>query len=227
MLRRLCSRAPSTTSPCRLRGRRSGTGIADGRPGTAPVIDSLPRSSPSTRPGDDDRGRRARPRRGPMSTTQSAVRIVSSSCSTTISVLPMSPQPDQRLDQPMVVALVQADRRLVEDVQHAHQPGADLRRQPDPLRLAAGRAWPRRDRATGSRARRRPGTPAGHCISFSTRSAMNRSRSVSADVPEKVGRLADRQRRHARRSTGPRSSPPGSRASAGCPDRLGRAPRRM
>ena len=28
-------------------------------------------------------------------------------------------------------------RRLVEDVQHAHQPAADLRRQPDALRLAA------------------------------------------------------------------------------------------
>ena len=43
----------------------------------------------------------------------------------------------QRRDQPLVVALVQADRRLVEDVEHAHQARADLRRQPDPLRLAA------------------------------------------------------------------------------------------
>ena len=47
-------------------------------------------------------------------------------------------QPDQRLDQPMVVALVQADARLVEHVQHADQAGPDLGRQPDPLRLAAG-----------------------------------------------------------------------------------------
>ncbi len=45
----------------------------------------------------------------------------------------------QRADQPLVVALVQADARLVEDVEHAHQAGADLRRQPDPLRLAAGK----------------------------------------------------------------------------------------
>ncbi len=47
-------------------------------------------------------------------------------------------EPDQRLDQPLVVALVQPDARLVEDVEHAHQPGADLGRQPDPLRLATG-----------------------------------------------------------------------------------------
>jgi hypothetical protein len=48
-------------------------------------------------------------------------------------------QADQRLDEPAVVALVQADRRLVEHVEHADQAGADLRRQPDALRLAAGR----------------------------------------------------------------------------------------
>ena len=47
-------------------------------------------------------------------------------------------EPDQGLDQPVVVALVQPDRRLVEDVEHAHQARADLGRQPDPLRLAAG-----------------------------------------------------------------------------------------
>ncbi len=46
-------------------------------------------------------------------------------------------QPDERRDQLGVVLLVQADGRLVEDVQHAHQARADLRRQPDALRLAA------------------------------------------------------------------------------------------
>jgi hypothetical protein len=46
-------------------------------------------------------------------------------------------QPQQRLDQPLVVALVQPDRRLVEDVEHADQAGADLGGQPDALRLAA------------------------------------------------------------------------------------------
>ena len=47
-------------------------------------------------------------------------------------------QPGQRLDEAVVVALVQADARLVEDVEDADEPRADLRRQPDPLGLAAG-----------------------------------------------------------------------------------------
>ena len=44
----------------------------------------------------------------------------------------------ERGEQPVVVALVEADRRLVQHVHHARQPGADLRGEPDPLRLAAG-----------------------------------------------------------------------------------------
>ena len=44
----------------------------------------------------------------------------------------------QRSEQPGVVALVQADGRLVQDVHHAHQPGADLAGQTDALRLATG-----------------------------------------------------------------------------------------
>ena len=47
-------------------------------------------------------------------------------------------EPGQGLDQPVVVPLVQPDRRFVQHVQHADQPGADLGGQPDPLRLAAG-----------------------------------------------------------------------------------------
>ena len=47
-------------------------------------------------------------------------------------------QPAQRFQKPRVVALVQADRRLVEHVEHAGQPGADLRGEPDALALAAG-----------------------------------------------------------------------------------------
>ena len=46
-------------------------------------------------------------------------------------------QPLERADQPRVVALVQADRRLVEDVEDADELRADLRREPKPLRLAA------------------------------------------------------------------------------------------
>src|SRR5688572_18214944 len=44
----------------------------------------------------------------------------------------------QHVEQDLVVAVVQADRRLVEDVAHAAQVGAELRRQADALRLAAG-----------------------------------------------------------------------------------------
>ena len=47
-------------------------------------------------------------------------------------------QPDHRVDQPLVVALVQPDRRLVEHVEHADEAAADLAREPDALRLAAG-----------------------------------------------------------------------------------------
>ena len=47
-------------------------------------------------------------------------------------------QPFQRLDEALVVALVQADGGLVENVEHAAQPRADLRGQADALALAAG-----------------------------------------------------------------------------------------
>ena len=47
-------------------------------------------------------------------------------------------QPRERRDELRVVALVEADRRLVEDVQDAHQRRPDLGRQPDPLGLPAG-----------------------------------------------------------------------------------------
>src|SRR5258706_4846978 len=40
------------------------------------------------------------------------------------------------IQEARVVALVQADRRLVEDVEHSHEAGADLCGQPDALRLA-------------------------------------------------------------------------------------------
>ena len=55
-------------------------------------------------------------------------------------------QPQQRVEQLLVVPLVQPDGRLVEHVQHADQAGADLGGEPDPLRLAAGqrRATPGR-----------------------------------------------------------------------------------
>ena len=52
--------------------------------------------------------------------------------------VPKVPQPQQRLDEPPVVPLVQADRGLVQDVEHADQARADLRGQPDALRLPSG-----------------------------------------------------------------------------------------
>ena len=43
----------------------------------------------------------------------------------------------QGVDEATVVALVQADARLVEHVEHAGEARADLRRESDALRLAA------------------------------------------------------------------------------------------
>ena len=43
----------------------------------------------------------------------------------------------QRVEQALVVALVQPDRRLVEDVHDADESRADLAREADALRLAA------------------------------------------------------------------------------------------
>ena len=42
--------------------------------------------------------------------------------------------------QQVIVPLVQADRRLVQDIQHSHEGGANLGGQPDTLALAAGQS---------------------------------------------------------------------------------------
>ena len=105
------------------------------------------------------------PAPGPRSITWSARRIVSSSCSTTSSVLPLRREPLERVEQHPVVARVQADRRLVEHVADAAQVGAELRRR-------GGCAVPRRRRASARRGRarcspgpRRAGTRAAQPIS--------------------------------------------------------------
>ena len=49
----------------------------------------------------------------------------------------------ERRQQAIVVTLVQADRRLVQHVHDAGQSRADLRRKPNPLRLAAGERFSR------------------------------------------------------------------------------------
>ena len=48
-------------------------------------------------------------------------------------------QPHQGVQQTGIVAGMQPDGRLIQHVQHTHQPGADLGCQPDALRLAAGK----------------------------------------------------------------------------------------
>ena len=53
----------------------------------------------------------------------------------------------ERLEQPRVVALMQPDRGLVQNVEHAGEPRADLRGEPDALALAAGERAGRARRA--------------------------------------------------------------------------------
>ena len=54
---------------------------------------------------------------------------------------------DQGTQQAFVIALVQADRRLIQHVHHTNQPGANLARQTDTLGFAAGERF----RRTGKR----------------------------------------------------------------------------
>ena len=131
-----------------------------------------------------------RPPPGPRSTTRSARRIVvgvvlddeQASC-------PRSRQVHERVEQPRVVARVQADRRLVEHVADAAQVAAELGGEADALRLAAGQrrrvavegqvaeAQPRRGspRARGSRG----GSGARHDARPGPRAAGPRARARS------------------------------------------------
>ena len=67
----------------------------------------------------------------------------------------------ERGEQAVVVARVQADRRLVEDVQHADQAAADLSGQADALRFAAGKRGSGAVEREIIRARRWSGSRAG------------------------------------------------------------------
>src|SRR5262245_17106641 len=51
--------------------------------------------------------------------------------------VPQIAQSFERFDHLDVVLGMQSDAGFVEHVEHSHEPGADLRRQPNPLRLAA------------------------------------------------------------------------------------------
>ena len=62
--------------------------------------------------------------------------------------VPQVAQPAQGAEEALVVALVEPDAGLVENVEHAHQPRSDLGREPDALGLASrerGRATPERE----------------------------------------------------------------------------------
>ena len=109
--------------------------------------------------------------------------------------VPQVAQLDERVQQARVVALVQPDRRLVQDVEHPHQRAADLRRQPDALRFAArqrrGRAIQRQvvdadvvqERQAVARLAQ---DPTGDLL------LLGRQR----EPLQEIVRLADRQRRH-------------------------------
>ena len=86
---RLCSRAPSTRSTP-LPGRRTaGTGIFRVPDRYCPVSEAVLATRPSTGP-EWTIWPPCSPAPGPTSTTWSAIRMVSSSCSTTMTVLPRS-----------------------------------------------------------------------------------------------------------------------------------------
>ena len=137
---RLCSRAPCTVSR-RLRSigaaHRRDRDRAAGRRGTAPVSESSVASRSSTGPETHDLAAVLAGARADVDDPvgdPDGVLVVLDDDQGVAQVA----QPDQGLDQPVVVALVQADGRLVEHVEHADQAGADLGGQPDALGLAAG-----------------------------------------------------------------------------------------
>ena len=136
-LRLCCARAADDRARRAASRRSRGTGIARLPDRYWPVSDAGSRARPASGVPSATTWPPCSPAPGPRSTRWSAARIVPSSCSTTITVLPRSRSRSSVVDQLRVVALVQADRGLVEDVEHADQARADLGREPDPLRLAA------------------------------------------------------------------------------------------
>ena len=159
-----CARAPRRPSSLRsgpVAGAAGGAGIAR-RPRQVGAGERRPAcaSSSATSPEATTRPP-CSPAPGPMSITWSAARIVSSSCSTTITVLPRSRSARERLDQP-VGCRAGAGRSSARRARRARptSPAADLA-------SPAGSAGPRRRRAcaagaverSGSRARRRRRKP--------------------------------------------------------------------
>ena len=108
-------------------------------------------------------------------------------------------------EQAVVVARMQADRRLVEDVEHADQPAADLPGQPDPLHFAAGK--------------RRRGAVEREILEPHVAEELQ----PAADFLEHLGGdlLAAWRPDPARRRTRPRRKPPGAQTSGS--ERSGRS----
>ena len=159
--RRLCSRAPTTVS-CRLRstGRRmAGTSICSLPERYAPVMDSGLSAARRTVPLCTMLAAVLTGRRTDVDHpvgVRDGVEVVLDDDQRVAEI----PQPHQGFDQSAVVALMQADRRLVEHVEHTDQTGADLRGEPDALCLTAGQRAPPPATATGIPARRRAGSRA-------------------------------------------------------------------
>ena len=122
----LVVRAPRRDERCVARPLRNCPGDrARRRPRSSSAVPSATTSPPCS------------PAPGPRSTTQSAdahhLLVVLDDEHGVADVA----QPLERVDEPAVVALVEPDRRLVEDVEHADELRSDLRREPETLRLAA------------------------------------------------------------------------------------------
>ena len=115
-------------------------------------------------------------------------------------------QAPQDPEQPPRVGGVEADRRLVEDVERAGQRAAERRGEADPLRLAA-RERPRgAARASGSRGRRRS------CSARATGSRRRPTTSRSSSAGESSS--SSNQRSQLRRAAGPRARRSCGRGSA-------------
>ena len=102
-------------------------------------------------------------------------------------------QPDERLDEPVVVPLVQPDAGLVEHVEHSDQARADLGREPDALRLPAGQGAGRPvEREVVQADVDEELQPLVDLLEHPRRRSAA-SRSESCSPAQHVGRLADRQ----------------------------------
>ena len=134
---RLFSRAPRTvrTLPLPLR-RFFGIAIERLPERNCPVGEALHASTSIDRSLNDDRAAvdaRAGPHLDDMVRGANRVLVVLDDDDRVADVA----EPLERRDHLDVVLRVQADARLVQHVEHAHQPRADLGRQPDALRFSA------------------------------------------------------------------------------------------